>query len=98
MAYFSFHFDVQVLTSFEGELEGQDDLLALVSGSGYDMFDWSAGANIGSTFHPQVRMHAVQYPPAQTVFWRWCLDERGKAPRVVNPMAMGWWENIFLWG
>lgn len=45
---------VQVLTSFEGELESQDDLMALISGSGYDFFDWSAGADIRSTFHPQV--------------------------------------------
>ncbi|CAM9431453.1 unnamed protein product [Ectocarpus sp. 4 AP-2014] len=43
-----------VLTSFEGELESQDDLMALISGSGYDFFDWSAGADIRSTFHPQV--------------------------------------------
>lgn len=50
-----FHLGAQVLTSFEGELQGQDDLMALVSGGGYDMFDWSAGADIGSTFHPQVR-------------------------------------------
>ncbi len=53
---FPFDHDVQILTSFEGELQGQDDLLALISGSGFDMFDWSAGADIGSTFHPQVRI------------------------------------------
>ena len=53
------HLDAQVLTSFEGELQGQDDLLAVVSGSGYDMFEWSAGEDIGSTFHPQVCVCSV---------------------------------------
>lgn len=41
----------QVLMSFEGELEGQDDLLALIEGKG---FDWSPGKEMRSTYHPQV--------------------------------------------
>lgn len=60
---------MQVLTSFEGELQGQDDLMALVSGGGYDMFDWSAGADIGSTFHPQVCTYAHDPPKQPWMFW-----------------------------
>ena len=46
----------QVLASFEGGLEGQDDLMALMTGSGLDLFDWAGGREIGSTYHRQVRL------------------------------------------
>lgn len=43
-----------MLASFEGELEGQDDLLALVQAGGHSPFQWSAGERVSSTYHPQV--------------------------------------------
>ena len=44
----------QIMASFEGELEGQDDLMSLITSNGYHRFDWSAGTEISSTYHSQV--------------------------------------------
>eukprot|EP00903_Cladosiphon_okamuranus_P013614 g12679.t1 len=68
-----------VLTSFEGELQGQDDLLTLVSGSGYDMFDWSAGADIGSTFQPQVSGDYDTAPDVLRRFHQYEVSENDRA-------------------
>lgn len=42
-----------VLMSFEGELEGEEHLISLITQSG--QFQWDAGQQLGSTYFPQVR-------------------------------------------
>lgn len=41
-----------VLTSFEGELEGEEHLISLITQSG--QFQWGTGDQLGSTYFPQV--------------------------------------------
>ncbi|CAM9732362.1 unnamed protein product, partial [Discosporangium mesarthrocarpum] len=54
-----------VLMSFEGKLEGSEDLLALFH-QGHNLFDWSAGSSIGYTYHPQVYSGFEMEPDWQT--------------------------------
>lgn len=41
-----------VLTSFEGELEGDADMISLMNDN--SLFGWSPGEEVSSTFHPPV--------------------------------------------